>query len=86
MERQEVFQRITDLINRDYDVPAEKITEQASLSEDLGLGSVDILELGMSLENDFNINIPDDLVDNVKTVGQVLAAIVDLLPKEPSGS
>ena len=49
-----------------------KIVENASLRNDLGLESLDIVELIMELEDEFEIEVPDEEADNLKTVGDVI--------------
>ncbi|CAH2353032.1 acyl carrier protein, mitochondrial [[Candida] railenensis] len=54
----------------------EKITEEASFSQDLGLDSLDVVEVVMEVEHEFNIQIPDHEADTLKTVGQTLDYIL----------
>jgi acyl carrier protein len=50
----------------------EKITMDASITDDLGADSLDVVDLVMSLEEEFDIEIPDEDVENMKTVGDIV--------------
>ena len=53
-----------------------EITEQSSFTSDLGLDSLDVVEVIMELEHEFNIQIPDNEADSLKTVGQTIDYIL----------
>ena len=57
------------------DVEEEKVTMEASITEDLGADSLDVVDLVMSLEEEFDVEIPDDQVENIKTVGDIVKYI-----------
>lgn len=64
--------KVYSLITEHLDVPLEKITPQAKFVEDLGADSLDIVEMMMSLEEAFGIDIPDEEAEKLKTVQDVL--------------
>ena len=51
-------------------VPAEKITREARLAEDLDANSIDLVELVMALEESFDITVEETELENIETVGQ----------------
>ena len=53
----------------------EKVTPQTAFVTDLGADSLDTVELIMELEEEFEINIPDDVADKIETVGQAIEFI-----------
>jgi acyl carrier protein len=53
-------------------VEREKLTNEASFIEDLGADSLDIVELVMEFEKEFNIDIPDEDAEKLRTVGDAL--------------
>ena len=53
------------------------ITEDASISGDLGADSLDLVDLSMSIEEEFNLEVPDDVLDHVRTVGDIVKFIED---------
>ena len=59
------------------DCEEEKVTMEASITDDLGADSLDIVDLVMSLEEEFDVEIPDDQVENIKTVGDIVKYIED---------
>ncbi len=72
-----VFDKVKDIIVDQLDVDEDKVKMEASISEDLGADSLDIVDLVMSLEEEFDVEIPDEQVENVKTVGDIVKFIED---------
>ena len=56
-------------------VSADKITPDASIIEDLGADSLDVVELLSRLEDEYGITIPEDDVENLKTVGDIVTEL-----------
>lgn len=67
-----VFEKVKGILVDQLDVEEEKITMEASITEDLGADSLDVVDLVMSLEEEFDVEIPDDQVENIKTVGDIV--------------
>ncbi|HET6583491.1 MAG TPA: acyl carrier protein [Nannocystaceae bacterium] len=67
--------RIKEIICEQLDVKPEDVSEQKSFTEDLGADSLAIVELVLALEEQFDVKIPDDEVDKIKTVGDAVAYI-----------
>ena len=65
-------QRIRDIIEKELGVEREKLTDDASFIEDLGADSLDIVELVMEFEKEFNIDIPDEDAEKLRTVGDAI--------------
>jgi acyl carrier protein len=65
--------KIKDIIEKELGVEREKLTEGASFIEDLGADSLDIVELVMEFEKEFNIDIPDEDAEKLRTVGDAVA-------------
>jgi acyl carrier protein len=72
-----VFDKVKDIIVDQLDVDEDKVKMEASITEDLGADSLDVVDLVMSLEEEFDVEIPDDQVENVKTVGDIVKFIED---------
>lgn len=70
-----VFDKVKDIIVDQLDVDEDQITMDASITDDLGADSLDVVDLIMSLEEEFDIKIPDEEVENVKTVGDIVKFI-----------
>ncbi len=71
------FEKVKEIIVDQLDVDEDKVTMEASITEDLGADSLDVVDLVMSLEEEFDIEIPDEHVENVKTVGDIVKFIED---------
>lgn len=74
------FDKIKDVMVDTLSVEADKITLESKLDEDLGIDSLDAVELSMALEEEFGIKIPDDELPNLKKVSDIVA-LVDKLNK-----
>ncbi len=61
--------KVKDIIEKELGVEREKLTDGASFIEDLGADSLDIVELVMEFEKEFNIDIPDEDAEKLRTVG-----------------
>ncbi len=72
-----VFEKVKSIIMDQLDVEEDKVTLDAVIQDDLGADSLDVVDLVMSLEEEFDIEIPDDQVENIKTVGDVVKYIED---------
>ena len=64
--------RVRDIIEKELGVEREKLTDSASFIEDLGADSLDIVELVMEFEKEFNIDIPDEDAEKLRTVGDAI--------------
>jgi acyl carrier protein len=70
-----VMERVKDIVADNLGVDREKITPETSFVNDLGADSLDTVELVMELEEEFDINIPDDAAEKIQTVGQAVEYI-----------
>ena len=70
-----VFEKVKSIVADQLDVEEEKVTAEASITEDLGADSLDVVDLVMSIEEEFDIEIPDEAVENIKTVGDIVSYI-----------
>ena len=75
-----IFEKVKNIIVDQLDVDEEKVTMNANIQDDLGADSLDIVDLVMSFEDEFDLEIPDDQVENIKTVGDVTLPGYRLLP------
>ena len=70
-----VFDKVKDIIVDQLDVDEDSVKMEASITDDLGADSLDVVDLVMSLEEEFDVEIPDEQVENVKTVGDIVKFI-----------
>ncbi|MCC6774044.1 MAG: acyl carrier protein [Gemmatimonadaceae bacterium] len=68
----DLSEKVKDIIEKELGVEREKLTHEASFIEDLGADSLDIVELVMEFEKVFNIDIPDEDAEKLRTVGDAL--------------
>ena len=71
------FDKVKELIAEQLDVKAADITETSNIQDDLGADSLDVVDLVMALEDEFDVEIPEDQVENIKTVGDIVKFIED---------
>jgi acyl carrier protein len=64
--------KVKDIIEKELGVEREKLTDGASFIEDLGADSLDIVDLVMEFEKEFNIDIPDEDAEKLRTVGDAV--------------
>ncbi len=67
-----VAERVVDIVAEQLGVDREKVSPETSFVNDLGADSLDTVELVMELEEEFDINIPDDAAEKIQTVGQAI--------------
>ncbi|MFZ4735734.1 MAG: acyl carrier protein [Bradymonadia bacterium] len=63
-----IEERVKQIIVEQLDVSEEEVTPEASFIDDLGADSLDIVELVMAMEETFDVEIPDEEADNIRTV------------------
>ena len=75
----DMVEKVKDIIVEELGVEREKLTETASFLEDLGADSLDTVELVMAFEKEFDIDIPDEEAEKLRTVGDALKYLQDKL-------
>ncbi len=65
-------EKVKEIIAKELEVGQQQLTPEAKFIEDLGADSLDIVELVMALEEEFNIDIPDEDAEKLKTVGDAM--------------
>lgn len=71
------FEKVQKIICEQLEIDSHLVTEDASISGDLGADSLDLVDLSMSIEEEFNLEVPDDVLDHVRTVGDIVKFIED---------
>ncbi|HTN40675.1 MAG TPA: acyl carrier protein [Asticcacaulis sp.] len=71
----EVLERVRKIVIDHLDADPDKVTEKASFIDDLEADSLDIVELVMAFEEEFDIEIPDDSAEHILTVGDAVTYI-----------
>ncbi len=72
------FEKITEILAEQLDADKDAMTVDTKIADDLGADSLDLVDLLMSVEDEFGIEIPDEDVENIQTIGD----IVDYIDKK----
>ena len=70
-----VFEKVKAILSEQFDVEEDSITAETTLADDLGADSLDVVDLLMAIEDEFEVEIPDEEVENIKTVGTLVEYI-----------
>ena len=70
-----VFERIREIICDQLDLEEDKVTMDSDIMEDFEADSLDVVDLVMSIEDEFGLEVPDDQIENLRTVGDVVRYI-----------
>ena len=71
----EIFERVKTIVVEQLEVDDDQVTKEASFTNDLGADSLDTVELVMAFEEEFNIEIPDEVAEKIDTVGKAVEHI-----------
>jgi acyl carrier protein len=81
MEREELLKKIKAIVSDKLSIGEDQVTESASFIDDLGADSLDTVELVMALEDEFDMDIPDEEAEKLTTVGKAMDYILASLSK-----
>lgn len=70
-----IFEKLKEIIVDQLEVEDSDVTMEAELIEDLGADSLDLVDLVMSIEDEFDVEVPDEAIENIKTIGDVVKFI-----------
>lgn len=76
MNREDIFQKIAQMLSERFGVAVDKITDETNFQEDLKADSIDMVEFELELEDDFGAEIPDEEAAKIQTVGAAVDYIV----------
>ncbi|MCC6011768.1 acyl carrier protein [Candidatus Caldipriscus sp.] len=76
MSREEILAKIRDIVVEELGVSAEKVMEEARFIEDLGADSIGVMELVMKMEEAFDVQIPDQDIEKIRTVKDAIDYIL----------
>ena len=75
----EVFERIREYLADQLDVEPEKITPDSDIVEDFGADSLDVIDMITTMSDEFGVEIPDEDIENFRTVGDVVSYVEERL-------
>ncbi|MCH5315376.1 MAG: acyl carrier protein [Eubacterium sp.] len=70
-----VFEKIKAILSEQLDISEDEITVESLLVEDLGADSLDAIDIVMSVEDEFGIEVPDEIVENMESVNDIVTFI-----------
>ena len=70
-----VYATICEILSEQLEIPLDEITAESKLRDDLSADSLDLIDLAMTLEDEFRKEVPDEALEKMKTVGDVVAFI-----------
>lgn len=70
-----VLEKVKAILAEQFDYEEDNITPETTISDDLGADSLDVVDLLMSIEDEFEIEVPDEEIENIKTVGDLVKYI-----------
>lgn len=70
-----ILEKVIEILAEELDLDKEEIKVENNLQDDLGADSLDVVEIVMALEDEFNIEIPDEDTANIKTVNDIVKYI-----------
>jgi len=82
MEKDELLQKIKVIVADKLSISEDQVTEEASFIDDLGADSLDTVELVMALEDEFDMDIPDEDAEKLTTVGKAMEYVLGHLGKK----
>lgn len=75
MNYNDIFLKVTDILEEELSADVSDVNDESSFEEDLGADSLDSLEVIMALEEEFGIEIPDEDIENMRYVGELVSYI-----------
>lgn len=70
-----VLEKVKSILSDQFDVEEDSITMETTVQGDLGADSLDVVDLLMSIEDEFDVEVPDEEIENIKTVGNLVKYI-----------
>lgn len=67
-----VFEKIAEILAEQLSIDVERITMESLFEEDLDADNLDLIDLVMSIEDEFQLEVPDEIIEEVKTVGDIV--------------
>jgi len=77
MEREELLNKVKEIVSDKLSIGEDQVTEEASFIDDLGADSLDTVELIMALEDEFELDIPDEEAEKLDTVGRAIDYVLE---------
>ncbi len=66
------FEKLQNILSEYLEIEKDDITLESNLTDDLGADSIDLVDLAMSVEDEFSIELPEELIEEIETVGDIV--------------
>jgi len=70
-----VLEKVKAILSSQFDVEEDTITADTNIADDLGADSLDVVDMLMSLEDEFDVEIPDEEIEKIRSVGEIVTYI-----------
>ena len=70
-----VFEKLREIISEQLEISEELITMESNIRDDFDADSLDFVDIVMSIEAEFNVEVPDEAIDDIKVVGDLVRFI-----------
>jgi acyl carrier protein len=77
MDREELLNKVKEIVSDKLSISEDQVTEEASFIDDLGADSLDTVELIMALEDEFELDIPDEEAEKLDTVAKAIDYVLE---------
>lgn len=72
-----IYEKVVEILADQFDIDPSEITSDTLIVDDLGADSLDVVDIMMSLEDEFTVEVPDEAVESIKTVGDIVKFVED---------
>ena len=86
MNNAEIVTKVNELMHRGFEIPMDKLTPDATLFDQLGLDSLDAVDMLVHLEDKLSVKVEGDRFQGVRTLGDVYKLVGELAGREPGAS
>ncbi len=82
MNKEEIYARIRQTLESSFEIPAERITLEARLMEDLELDSIDAIDMAVQIQEMTNVRVDEEQLKNLRTVNDTVELVLQLLSRQ----
>lgn len=70
-----VLEKVKAILAQQFDIDEDTLSMNTNIQDDLGADSLDVVDLLMSIEDEFEVEVPDEEIENIRTVGELVSFI-----------
>jgi acyl carrier protein len=84
MNKEEIYARIRQTLESNFEIPAERITPEARLMEDLELDSIDAIDMAVQIQEMTNVRVDEEELKKLRTVNDTVELVLALMARHPN--